>query len=157
MVDENKTTVPVTSRMIMRGAIACSQWRNGKKLDKPFWEHLAPNEKMAYTNQAAACLEAALNGDNEHKPQRRIICAAIRKTISDKVYVIPGPRHWDMTMHNLVELFFGDVQWPDAEQGFLDQHGVFYNRKEALEIALAANQLIRKTQPADELFSEDLY
>ena len=45
-------------------------------------------------------------------------------------------------------------------QGFVDQHGIFMDREEALQIAKKAGQLNVdriKTWPDDELFSEDLY
>jgi hypothetical protein len=86
------------------------------------------------------------------KPQRRVVCAAIRSG----TLIIPGPRHFDSTMHALLE--FAGLHVPEAEQGFIDQWGNFMDRKEALDVALAANQLTRvKTQPFNELFSEDLY
>ncbi|HHC1760037.1 TPA: hypothetical protein ACN7E6_005248 [Klebsiella pneumoniae] len=45
-------------------------------------------------------------------------------------------------------------------QGFIDQFGVFMDRKEALQVAREAGQLNIariKTWPDNELFSEDLY
>jgi len=45
-------------------------------------------------------------------------------------------------------------------QGFVDQYGVFMDRKEALQVAKEAGQLNIariKTWPDNELFSEDLY
>ncbi len=91
---------------------------------------------------------------------RRIVCAANRH----KIYgiMVLGVRHFDMQMHMTINKFDllglegvkGGKYW---DQGFIDNKGMFQSRKEALEIAKAANQLIRKTQPEDELFSEDLY
>lgn len=45
------------------------------------------------------------------------------------------------------------------EQGFIDQHGMFYTREQAYRIASANNQLIRETGYGvkDKLYSEDLY
>jgi len=44
-------------------------------------------------------------------------------------------------------------------QGFVDQHGVFMDRKEALDVATAAGQINtrRPKNPGDWLCSEDLY
>lgn len=43
------------------------------------------------------------------------------------------------------------------DQGFVTTHGRYVDRFEALGIAQAAGQLIRKTPPPDRLFSEDLW
>lgn len=45
----------------------------------------------------------------------------------------------------------------EATQGFVLGDGTFVDRFEALAIARANGQLIRKTEPADRLFSEDLW
>jgi hypothetical protein len=45
----------------------------------------------------------------------------------------------------------------DIVQGFLTDSGAFVDRFEALPIAQAAGQLIRKTPPEDRLFSEDVW
>lgn len=47
----------------------------------------------------------------------------------------------------------------DEEQGFIDQHGKFYTRKEAFVIAKENNQLIRQESwnATEELYSENLY
>ena len=44
-----------------------------------------------------------------------------------------------------------------GEQGFITDEGKFLNRFDALIEAEKCNQLIRKTQPLNELFSEDLW
>lgn len=46
---------------------------------------------------------------------------------------------------------------PGTTQGFILDDGRFVDRFEALAIAQANGQLIRKTQPEDRLFSEDLW
>jgi len=77
-----------------------------------------------------------------------IVCAAMREPRSGKI--ICGVRHCDDIMRG----------WnikPFTEQGFVDNLGEFHDRFEALKIASAAGQLIRKTPPNDRLFSEDLY
>ena len=86
-------------------------------------------------------------------PQRRIVCAAMRNAWNS---VICSPRHWDDTARRLVDEM--DCAWGDAEQGFVDQQGVFLTREEAWPIALAAGQIIRRVG-GDEgrLYSENLY
>lgn len=92
---------------------------------------------------------------------RFVVCAAVRAGNT----VIAGARHFDSVMRPLVidhtERLEGErgykVKW---EQGFIDQDGVFMDRKEALLVAHHAGQLDtrrRKTEPLDQLFSEDLY
>jgi hypothetical protein len=44
-----------------------------------------------------------------------------------------------------------------AAQGFLTSDDRFVCRRPALQIAREAKQLIRKTAPEDELFSEDVW
>ena len=95
---------------------------------------------------------------------RLIVCAAIRK----RGNVICGARHFDQIMRCCLNAT-GEtsVGW---EQGFVDQWGVFLDRKEAWSVADAAGQIrratglehdyaFRKTNVCDEglLFSENLY
>ena len=93
-----------------------------------------------------------------------IICAAIRiRFVRDNTpvdAVIPGLRHadcWELmaTLHVPKER--------EGEEGFINNKGVFLNRYEAYEHALACGQLSDTTLTAKEekgergLFSEDLY
>lgn len=50
----------ITGEMVRRGAIACSQWRNGKKMPVSTWNGLPIVEQEAYADQALSCLVAAL-------------------------------------------------------------------------------------------------
>lgn len=86
--------------------------------------------------------------------KRRIVCAAIRYPNGT---VITGARHFDSVMHAQLKFIPESIKNNVPEQGFIDQRGVYLDRFEALTIAEAANQLIRKTTPVDRLFSEDLY
>lgn len=84
----------------------------------------------------------------------RIVCAAIRH---ESGLVICGPRHYDKAMNRQVRRYPKGV-WIDAEQGFVDQFGEFYNRREAFWIALENNQIFRRVGGDEvELFSENLY
>lgn len=42
-------------------------------------------------------------------------------------------------------------------QGFVTSEGRFVDRREALKIAREAAQIVAKTEPANRLFSEDLW
>lgn len=96
-------------------------------------------------------------------PGRFVVCAACR--YGD--LVIAGVRHYDMVMHSQLKYIKEDKLFDfevagKAEQGFLDQFGVFMDRKEAYEVALAAGQINNRTEktgsPSSKiLFSEDLY
>lgn len=84
--------------------------------------------------------------------QPRIVCAAV---LTEHGLVL-GPRHYDDTMHN--NLIFIQQEVEDAVQGFVDQFGVFHDRKAAFKIAQRAKQILHpSTYPTDELYSENLY
>lgn len=88
-------------------------------------------------------------------PVRVVVCAANRYNFTGNVII--GVRHFDTHMQKA--LTSEDAGDP-CEQGFIDQHGVFMNRTEALAVAKAAGQInVRrpKTYPLDKLFSEDIY
>ncbi len=55
---------------------------------------------------------------------------------------IPCEHYWDM--HTEIE-------------GFYSNKAEFLSRESALEVADKANQIVNKTNPQDELFSEDLW
>lgn len=96
-----------------------------------------------------------MSADNDKaKPdQRRIVCSAIR---NDQREIICAPRHWDTSMCEQVARSVG--YWHSAEQGFVDQFGVWLSRTEARKVALAAGQIIRRCgRDEDELYSENLY
>lgn len=87
---------------------------------------------------------------------RVVVCAANRARFTGEVII--GIRHYDPFMRKQMEQCetYGDP----VDQGFVDQFGVFMDRKEALSVAIAAGQIntrCPKTNPADILFSEDLY
>jgi hypothetical protein len=84
----------------------------------------------------------------------RIVSAAVLLTNG---LVVCSPRHFDDTMRSVCRHGNLDRHIPDSEQGFVDQFGRFFNRKQALIIAQAQGQIKNKSQPEDELFSEDLY
>lgn len=85
-----------------------------------------------------------------------IVCAAIKDCNGT---IVCGARHFDMIMQSLIGKL-ESFNLNNVEQGFIDQFGIFYNREDALKIATDAGQVNTrriKTNPIDELFSEDLY
>lgn len=85
---------------------------------------------------------------------RRVVCAAV---LFEDGSLIIGPRHFDKTMHDQISSRCLRGTDMDHEQGFIDQHGVFMDRKEAYIVATMANQLIRPAFQPDILFSENMY
>lgn len=100
-----------------------------------------------------------------------IVCAAILYKPSeglDEPTVIAGARHFDAVMRRPERLFRGHqsligapkVKVSDWEQGFIDQHGRFYDRREAMQIVLKNGQPFdakRNGGNGEELYSEGLY
>lgn len=83
----------------------------------------------------------------------RIVAAAIR--YGDAVYTVPPPgRH-----HNVCHLMAAAGLEPETmrDQGFVTSTGRFVDRHQAAIIARSAQQLLRKTNPTDLLFSEDVW
>lgn len=97
----------------------------------------------------------------------RIVCAAIRFNVSDaagsRQIIVVGPRHFDGVMRPEVRMLkanadaFG-MNVEEESQGFIDQFGRYYDRKEAWVIANANGQIIRRVGGDTEtLYSENLY
>ena len=96
--------------------------------------------------------------NDPHKGVRRVVCAAIRSTKSGKI--ICGARHYDSIMKSQLEVY--DVVAPinkaEIEQGFIDQWCNFLTREDALIVALAAGQRIKRCGGDEHrLYSENLY
>lgn len=93
-----------------------------------------------------------------HGKTRLVVCAANK--YGDRVFT--GIRHFcPIMVKNMKDYDIPLMRRLDGEiQGFVDQHGVFMDRFEALIVATEAGQINRyreKTTPIDRLFSEDLY
>lgn len=88
--------------------------------------------------------------------QKRVVCAAIKHPQSGAV--IAGPRHFDGVMRATIGK---SLEWYEAEQGFIDQHGNYLSRTEAWKVAEAAGQILRRcggdTANGGTLYSENLY
>ena len=85
-----------------------------------------------------------------------VVCAANR-TKTGKI--VCGARHYDSIMRN--QVFVNGKrppEWLGAEQGFIDQFGVYMNRQEAYKVAEAASQIkYGREHSKGTLYSEDLY
>jgi len=86
----------------------------------------------------------------------RIVHAATMHRRTRRIYSVaaPGRHHQVLSMMRQVGL---NTSHGDNIQGFVSSRGRFLNRTEAAVVAKLANQLIRKTPPENELFSEDLW
>lgn len=83
----------------------------------------------------------------------RIVCAANR---FENGPILIGARHFDQHMH-IQANYMGVKGYEPHTQGFIDQYGRFYDRKQAWVIAERNGQIIRDCGPVGELFSEHLY
>ncbi len=88
----------------------------------------------------------------EGKAVRRVVCAANRRRDGAMVC---SARHNDPRMHMQKAYMGGD--WEQDEQGFIDQWGVFMDRREAWLVAEAADQIVREVSTPGVLYSENLY
>ena len=87
--------------------------------------------------------------------QRLIVCAAL---LNKDGRIVCGPRHFDQTMMGQIKDRPDVNTWRDADQGFIDQHGVYLTREEAWEIAELEGQIRRRVgSDIPVLFSENLY
>lgn len=87
----------------------------------------------------------------------RIDRAALLLPGSNEVVTLPRPARHHTIIHDLANRGIGIEARAGATQGFTTSTGRFVKRGPAVEIARLAGQLIRKTQPLDQLFSEDLW
>lgn len=73
---------------------------------------------------------------------RRVVCAAIRAADGT---VLLGIRHYSQDMHDQIARTIDGAKFynrREDDQGFVDQHGVYLTRREAMRVALAAGQVI---------------
>lgn len=86
---------------------------------------------------------------------RKVVCAALY----DGNIVVAGARHYDMVMQTQLEAIRCDGIKRKWKQGFIDQFGVFLDRKEALQVTIASGQPIdyERNGSTKELYSEGLY
>lgn len=101
----------------------------------------------------------------------RIVCSACQVFVDERdgtnedgseiIHEVYGLRHYDQFMRKQIKELEKQYNYAllDWEQGFLTNKGRFVDRKEAMEIAKAQNQVIRLSGSPniDILFSEDLY
>ncbi len=91
-----------------------------------------------------------MNCENRH-----IVCAACK--IGETI--ICGARHFDSIMRTQMKAIGPTHKWTKAEQGFIDQFGVFHTRKVAMQIVKTNGQpfSISRNGGDIELFSEGIY
>lgn len=100
--------------------------------------------------------------DGWHPPKDAkiiIVCAANR--VKDGT-ILAGVRHWDNIMYGVAKRLYDSdrsVFGIDTEQGFIDQYGRFYNRKDAYDIVQKSGQPFNQERNGiiGELYSEGLY
>ena len=110
-----------------------------------------------YSLYCRTCDAEILNVEEDFKPELEHI-TAVAIDIDDSIYssnLDAKVRHYQL-LGNLIEDCIV-THITKMSFGFLTSQDRFVNRVEALEIATKANQLIRKIDPKDHLFSEDLF
>ena len=94
-----------------------------------------------------------------------IICAALQIEVEglDHLVILPCLRHGD-GFKIIADLGYAPkTKYKVLEQGFINHHGIFLDRKKALREARTCGQLSTTTMwyqqdnKIDELYSEDLY
>lgn len=125
--------------------------------------HIVANKELL-KDAITAHFDNSLPPDPENykfESKRIVVCAA---NVHGGVLVL-APRHFDKTMHDQISKLENGFA-PECPsfwaQGFIDQHGVFMDRQEAYEVALAAGQInLHKAKSGGRgsklLYSEDLY
>nr|DAS37726.1 MAG TPA: hypothetical protein [Caudoviricetes sp.] len=127
-----------------------------------------PEERQALFNEFIKLL----NQKREYVDiPERIVCSACQVFVDERdgtnedgseiIHEVYGLRHYDQFMRKQIKELEKQYNYAllDWEQGFLTNKGRFVDRKEAMEIAKAQNQVIRLSGSPniDILFSEDLY
>lgn len=93
-------------------------------------------------------------------PVRRVVCAAIRAADGA---VLLGVRHYSVDMHAQMARRDDRDKFMfcrGADQGFVDQHGVYMTRGEAYVVARAAKQIVNRDAcdlAGGRLYSEGIY
>lgn len=91
----------------------------------------------------------------------QIVCAACK--YGD--VLICGARHYDMVMHSQLMAFdeaseVRSMNRGEVVQGFIDNQGKFYNRKDAMKLVIKSGQPFnaeRNSGSGEDLYSEGLY
>lgn len=90
-----------------------------------------------------------------------LVCSAIKIQTNKADLLLLSARHWDNQMRQQFtqSLHSGYEVYRQTEvQGFIDQFGKFYNRKDAYRLAQHNNQIrFELDYETDELYSEMLY
>jgi hypothetical protein len=107
--------------------------------------------------QLGAAIDEALAASVPPPKPRVVVCAANKWSET----IVTGARHFDSIMHSQIARMF-KYQLPPTpgrwQQGFIDQYGVFMDRREAWQVAEAAGQIVyRCGGDGEKLFSENLY
>lgn len=127
-----------------------------------FEEHERFSECMYLTDGCSLAVpEVLYNEVVKPEPPERILCAAVKRKVprsckpydehNDICKIELGYRHHDIWMR-----FPNELSAEPEDQGFYTSKGRYVDRKEALEVAILANQLPRYDGPRI-LISEDLY
>jgi hypothetical protein len=110
-----------------------------------------------YSLYCRTCDAEVLNVEEDFKPEIEHI-TAVAIDIDGSIFssnLDAKIRHYQLLSNLLEDCIVTHIT--KMSFGFLSSTGKFVNRVDALAIASKANQLIRKIDPKDHLFSEDLF
>jgi hypothetical protein len=82
----------------------------------------------------------------------RIVAAAMKK--GEAIFAVEKPGRHGSIFKALNDI---GMELNEDDQGFLTSFGRFVDRRSGCTIARAAGQILKKTGPADVLFSEDMW
>ena len=84
-----------------------------------------------------------------------VVCAACRAVSNGKEHIVLGVRHFDRLMSETIETM--GINDLDFEEGFITNKGRYITRQEAMQLAIANNQIRRIVSDDIQLYSENLY
>jgi len=135
---------------------------SGTSTAVPYWSPIIPAH---YGTRFCSGVQYRGNTDRASRAAKKrielprlIVCAAM---LMKDGSIVTGIRHFSPEMRAIMRLAYGAEGYhlKVADQGFVDQKGVFLTREEAWKVAEAAGQIRRVTgsKGVGELYSEDLY
>lgn len=107
------------------------------------------------------CTRVAHPGMDGIETHKRYVAAVANRAEDGTLFL--GVRHCCPLMTGSIDNWkkinrIEDKHNPKMEQGFVDQHGNFMNRREAMSVAVASCQIKKSIgYTSNELFSEHLY
>lgn len=110
--------------------------------------------KQLVINRLSSILPALHSNQPVALPEL-VVSAACRAVSNGKEHIVLGVRHFDRLMSETIEMM--GISSLDFEEGFITNKGRYITRQEAMQLALANNQIRRTVSDDTRLYSENLY